>query len=520
MAKTEEAVRPTGRKYVLNQYTYRLPSRVIARKAIKENTTVDIVVVGAGTSGKAAALAAAQSGARVLQIDRHTTFRYSGGHIAAIDSSLQKKLGIKIDKHEVCLQLMRYGGNMPNQKILRLWADLSGQTMDWVMAMTDSAGVETKMYQWPRPAGFDPRTEYYPDFPVAHFQSDGVHAGLNHSLSLSVLEKNARGLGVEIRYQTRALQLIRKGQGRVTGVIVCDRHGDYRQFNARKAVVLCTGDYGNNPWMMRRYCPHGVEAALENNIYMTRNEDLRIAPEPLNTGDGHQMAMRVGAVMEPGLHAPMAHATAGPLGNAPFLRVNAHGLRYENEDVPAQSIANSLVRQPGKKAWQIYDAKWEKEMEGMGIGLGRFTEVNAMIRDKLANQTIEAETIEALAAKMEVSPENLKNTINCYNAMAREGKDKDFGKRADRITTIDQPPFFAGHTTQEFLVVLGGLNTNLRLQPLDADTRVIPGLYLAGNTVGNRFAIDYPVMCPGLSHGMAYVTGRLAGQNASAEPSN
>jgi fumarate reductase flavoprotein subunit len=95
------------------------------------------------------------------------------------------------------------------------------------------------------------------------------------------------------------------------------------------------------------------------------------------------------------------------------------------------------------------------------------------------------------------------------------GKDLDFGKRADRLTTVEKAPFYAGCIRQEFLVVLGGLNTNVRLQPLDSQRRVIPGLYLTGNTVGNRFEIDYPTMCPGLSHGMAYVTGRLAGLNAA-----
>jgi len=108
-------------------------------------------------------------------------------------------------------------------------------------------------------------------------------------------------------------------------------------------------------------------------------------------------------------------------------------------------------------------------------------------------------------------------TVERYNQFARTGKDLDYGKYAVRLTTIDKPPFYAGLSKREFLVVLGGLNTNIRLQPLDADGKAIPGLYLAGNMVGNRFAVDYPVMCAGLSHGMAYVTGRLAGQYAAAE---
>ena len=111
----------------------------------------------------------------------------------------------------------------------------------------------------------------------------------------------------------------------------------------------------------------------------------------------------------------------------------------------------------------------------------------------------------------------LRSTVNRYNKLARMGKDLDFGKRPDRLTPIEKPPFYASVLQQAFLVVLGGLNTNIKLQPLDADRKVIPGIYLAGNTVGNRFAVDYPTMCPGLTHGMAWTTGRLAGLSAAAD---
>jgi fumarate reductase flavoprotein subunit len=225
----------------------------------------------------------------------------------------------------------------------------------------------------------------------------------------------------------------------------------------------------------------------------------------------------IGGVMQSAPHAPMAHATAGPMGNAPFLRVNLEGERYENEDVTAQSIANSLAGQPERKAWQVFDSKWEGELTRMGIGLGRFWEAHPIIRTAFEKETVTADTIEGLAGKMQVPAKAFKATAERYNQLAGIGKDLDFGKYSDRLTTIDKPPFYAGLSRREFLVVLGGLNTNLRLQPLDADRKVIPGLYLAGNMVGNRFAIDYPVMCAGLSHGMAYVTGRLAGQNAAAE---
>lgn len=499
-----------GRKFVV-------PQKPIPPEDIRETFNTDVVVVGAGTSGKAAALSAAEAGARVIQLDKHVTFRWGGGMIAAIDSRLQKKLGIRVDKDEVCRELMRWGGNKPDQRLYRVWTDRSAEIMDWLMDMTGAAGIRTFMHQWPRPDGFDPKTEYYPDFPVCHIQTDDKTPGLNHKIVLECAQERALRLGVDLRYQIPAVQLIRQPNGRVTGVIARDRAGNYVQFNAARAVILCTGDYGNNPWMMEKYCAPAAEVAREHNIYMTRNKDLLEAREPLNVGDGHQMAMLVGAVMEPAPHAPMSHATVGPSGANAFLRVNIYGERFENEDVTAQSSANSLVRQPGKRVWQVFDGKWESELPRMGVGLGTRYEADDVIRTQVEQTTVRADTIEKLARKMEVPVATFQTTIERYNTLARLGRDLDYGKRPDRLTTIEKPPFYAGIIEQHILVVLGGLITNTSFQPLDADRKIIPGLYLAGNTVGNRFANDYPTMCAGLSHSFAWMTGRLCGLSAAAE---
>jgi fumarate reductase flavoprotein subunit len=496
---------------------FEVPQQPVTEKEIKETFTADVVVVGAGTSGKAAALSAAQAGAHVIQIDKHVTFRWGGGMIGAIDSRLQKKLGVKVDKDDLCLQLMKWGGNKPDQRLYRVWADNSGPVLDWLMDITDPEGILTLPMQWPRPAGWDIKSEYYPDYPVAHMHSDGKNRGLNHSLALNIVQKRALALGVDLRYQTPAVQLVRLPNGRVSAVIARDKTRNLVRFNARKAVVLCTGDYGNNPWMMQEYCPDSAEVARRHNIYMTRNQDLLDAPEPLNVGDGHQMAMLVGAVMEPAPHAPMSHATVPAAGANAFLRVNMLGERYENEDVPAQSQANSLVRQPGKKVWQIFDAKWEKEITLMGFGLGTFNQANDIIRANIDKNSLHADTLKELAANIEVPFKTFNETVERVNQLAHLGKDLDYGKRSDRLTTVEKPPFYASPIEQHILVVLGGLITNPRFQPLDREHRVIPGLYLAGNTVGNRFAVDYPTMAAGLSHGFAWVSGRMSGLYAAAE---
>jgi fumarate reductase flavoprotein subunit len=122
---------------------FKIPVKPVPAEDIKETFNTDVVVAGAGTSGKAAALSAAQAGAKVIQIDKHVTFRWGGGMIGAINSRLQKKLGIKIDKDEVCLQLMKWGGNKPDQKLYRVWADRSGEVMDWMMYLTEADGIKT-----------------------------------------------------------------------------------------------------------------------------------------------------------------------------------------------------------------------------------------------------------------------------------------------------------------------------------------------------------------------------------------
>lgn len=522
----EKSKRKSGRESI---WSFEVPPPPIPADDIKEIFTADIVVVGAGTSGKAAALTALEEGASVIQIDKYTTFRYAGGHIAAIGSRLQKKLGIEVDKDDVCLQLMKYAANKPDQRLLRMWADNSGAVMDWLMDMADAEGIETVMYQAPFPDWFDWKTENYPEFPVCHYQlkpgTKGTMMNLDHSMLLNILQDRAVKLGADIRYRTRGVQLVRRGNGRVTGIIARDKEDHYVQFNARKAVILCTGDYASNLEMMEKYCPIALDIARDRNVYMKNPFFTMEAPEPLNVGDGHLMAMWIGAVMEEGPHAAVAHPFPridapplnGAIGSGAHLRVNIEGERYENEDVPGQSVANSLRRQPGKKVWQVCDSKWPEELPKMGMGLGRILEVDDMLRARVEEFALKADTIEELARKMEVPVETFKATVARYNELAGQGKDLDFGKRPDRMFPLNKPPFYAGTIDQSILVVLGGLNVNPRLQPLDADWNVIPGLYLAGNTVGNRFAVDYPTMCPGLTHGMAYVTGRLAARNAAAE---
>jgi fumarate reductase flavoprotein subunit len=317
------------------KYSFETSPPPFPKSDVSESVTTEVVVVGGGLSGLSAALSAAEAGGRVILMEKMPTFQSRGGDNGYIGSRLQKKLGIEIDKDQVILDLMKYGANKPDQRLLRLWADNSAQTIDWLMDMTDAAGISVSIKQFPPPAPFNPANEYYPSYLVSHqYRQDDL---------VRCLMDNALKKGVTLLFNTRAQQLLRKAKGRVTGVIARRADGTYLQINAGKAVILCTGDYGYNAEMMAKYCPQAAYLASKLKT---------------STGDGHQMAMWIGAVMEPAPHAPMTHGFAGPLGNAAFLQVNLKGERFQNEDVPCQSYTNAIERQPGQSAWQVFDDKY------------------------------------------------------------------------------------------------------------------------------------------------------------------
>ncbi|MDD5337806.1 MAG: FAD-dependent oxidoreductase [Dehalococcoidales bacterium] len=473
-------------------YNFEIPSDPVPFSEIKKYIDAEVVVVGAGIAGLSAALSAAEAGTKTILLEKTATVQARGHDNAFIGSRLQAKLGIKIDKDEIILNLMKYGANKPDQRLIRMWAEGSGKTADWLMDMTDTAGIEVIIKQYPPPPAFNNTTEYYPQYHVTHHYR-------NERLVAKCLLDNAIKKGVVTYFKTRAKQLLRKGKDRVTGVIAQNEAGEYLQFNAAKAVILCTGDYGNNAEMMAKYCP----------------QSAYLAPMILtSTGDGHIMAMWIGGVMEPGPHTPMIHGPAGPLLSAAYLQVNLLGKRFQNEDVPIQSNVNAVERQPNRIAWQVFDSKYPAELPYHGLGLGKIIIATGKIRQEVSQVAIAANSIEELAVKMKLPIVTFKATVKRYNELARSGKDLDFGKRSDRMSPIDKPPYYAGKSGYSLLTVLGGLNINDRLQPLDKNWEVIPGIYLAGNTMGNRFSIDYPTMCPGLSHGMAIHYGRIAGLNA------
>lgn len=502
------------------QFAWELQPDKIPESLVKETVVTDVVVVGGGEAGLVSALSATESGAQVIVLEKHTTGRYGGQFNAAINSKMMWEKGIKPDKELIVLYFMKLHDSRPDQRLIRLWADHSEEVIDWMLSMTEAEGIETKLAMWPIPQNWIPEQELYPEYNY-YSHAIGYKYGDSNKPLLDCLKKNLLKKGGKILYSTPGVQLIREAQGRVTGVIARNKEG-YIKFIARKAVILCTGDFGNDPEMMSKYCSPSIsKLAATTNLYTSFMSPEEIPQKKLNVGDGQKMAMWIGGQMEERNIGTMSWAF-GPGPNSPsFLKINAKGERFISEDTCIWLLANAIVRQPQGIVWEVFDAKYPEEFHrtpmsqvtsnSKGLSIDEQKNIEALC--------VRADTIEELAIKIKVPAETLKATVDRRNELVRSGKDQDFGVPLERFVSIEKPPFFAAPLQPMFAVSVGGLIVNEKLQALDADSNVIPGLYLAGNTVGKRFGEHFNNPIGGMSNGFACTHGYLAGKNAAAEKS-
>lgn len=485
------------------------PPRPIPAGEIKNTVTTDVVVIGAGAAGMATALSAAEGGAKVVVLDKMKKFSARGFDIAAVDSRIQKKMGIKIDLPTAIRALIKSGDKQVKEELYWIWCRHSGKVLDWILDQVEPEGLFAKIsaaqYKGP---------DYF-EYPVTHHILGGPHEKEGAFIDvIQIFEKNAKAKGVDFRYSTPAARLIREGKGPVTGVIA-GKPGNYTRFIGKKGVVMATGDFGSNPEMLHYYIPFAKYVDL--NVY---------TPMGANTGDGHKMGLWAGAALQKGTHAPMIHTVGGAWPYF-FLHVNKLGLRYQNEDLACQACCLGKMMQPEGIGWTILDSDFLKHVpKTLAIGGGFFwdhpgrnfgeewtpkDDLEALEDNMKRGLAFRADTLDELAAKMKVPADALKATVERYNELVKKGVDEDFGKRRELLFAIEKPPFIAGLVKSALLTTTSGLRVNTKLEVLDDRDEPLGGLYAVGNVQGDMFAVDYPTVFPGLSHGRCVTFGRLVG---------
>ena len=553
-----------------------IPPDPISESSIKSTLSADVVIVGAGVTGLSAARAASEAGASVIVIDKANTYSMAG-QFGVIDSRVHKHFNIKIDKNALVLDALKQMSFRANQRIWKYWAENSGAAFDWMLELAPDVGFlteeqdppatsdESKMYvrtlYYPRPAGYDPSKELSPSYPttltfVSNFESMGAGAGgaigsigamgaggapAGPPSIMDLVYKRCLDKGCKFIFSTWARQLIRPGnKGRVQGVICQDKNGVYTKILAKKGVILAAGDYGSNKEMLAYYTPWALKCV---NFWAKKDA----AGKPTNTGDGQLMGVWVGAKMEDGPHAPMTHTMGGHMGTDSFFLANAEGERFVNEDLGGQWLSNALYRQPGNFGWQIFDDKWPEQIIHMAMSHGSInffvdeqknpelkrvgrqgltsykSREGLMSKDtmSMSGEALKtADTLKELVGKLKLDAKaqiRLLESIERYNMLAKKGVDEDFGKVAKRLYPIENPPFYATKITAgSMLVCMGGLTCEPETGNVqDKEYKRIEGLYAAGNTMGGRFLVDYPVVAAGISFGMALTQGRLVGTVAA-----
>jgi fumarate reductase flavoprotein subunit len=227
---------------------------------------IDVVVVGSGVSGLAAALEAAQAGAKVVVFEKQPSLGGTSNFFEgmfAVGSSMQKEKYIAYSSDQAFKNFMEYNHWLSEARLVRSLINRSAENIEWLKNL----GVE-----------FVEVTINMPDAPRTYHVVKGKGQAVVKALLIKLQEK-----GVSVRTSAPVKQILKGGNG-LSGVVV-ELNGTATEV-ACKAVVIASGGYANNAEWIRKYA--GLE--LGETVMPMGNVG--------KMGDGIRMAWEIGAAAE------------------------------------------------------------------------------------------------------------------------------------------------------------------------------------------------------------------------------
>jgi fumarate reductase flavoprotein subunit len=475
------------------------------------NMKADVIVVAGGPAGLAAAISAAEGGARVVLFEKGST---TGGAANmgmgpfAVESRIQKAKQVGLTKDEAFRIHMDHTHWRVDAKLVRAYYNKSADTIDWLEKM----GVV-----------FADAASY---FPGAHFTwhwvlpESGKPGPTAAATMTKLMTQRAKKLGVKVMLQTPVTKIIKQGRD-INGVMAEDRSGNEIQVNS-KVVIVATGGFGDNPKMIKKH----TEYEFGKDMY-----NFRI---PGCEGDGLRMAWSVGAAksdmnIEMMYGIPEMGLVFGLMAvfHQPNLMVNLQGERFMNEDIMGNTAytGNAIAQQKDRTAFAIFDTvtkeHYEKHGFGHPISIAPDVKVDDLegIMQNAIKQGCEnlyiADSIEELAEKTRIDFKGLITTIAEYNEYATKGRDPLFNRNHEHLHPLKGPRYYAGKNMPSAYGSLGGIKINHKTEVLDKNWDRIPGLYAAGTDACTIFGDSYVFSLPGNTMGFALNSGRMAGENAA-----
>lgn len=458
------------------------------------NRETDVVVVGTGYAGLAAAIEAHDAGAKVVVVDKAqviggNSIIASGGY-NAVDPERQKKQNIEdsIDLHYK--HTIEGGDYRGHPDLVRYYVENALDGLHWL----EKQGVEFESEVFTIVGALWPR-------------SHAVAGGKRGAAIVMALKKQVDERNIPVLMNHALTGMYRENflEGPILG-IEAENRGKITSIKAKKAVILATGGFGADVKMRSKYDPR-------------LTEDVPTTNAPTATGEGIRHAADVGADLTgmdfiQGLIAcnyfTKKYGDLVNLGIDHAVFVNINGERFVSEDQRRDIMAEATLIQPKKVMLWVTDDRCKKRYDK--------EKIETIIEKGLS---FRAETLEDLGKilneKFGTPIDTFVQTIKEYNQFAKQGKDPKFEKRHENLKTIEKPPFWASPTQVGVHHTMGGIViTAPSANVLDRWGKPIPRLYAAGEVTGGIHGTN---RLGGNATGDCIVYGRTAGKHAAKEKS-
>ena len=483
----------------------------------------DIIIMGAGTAGLAAAVEAAGRGAKVIIFEKASTTGGTGNMgmgPLGIESRLQRLKNVLLTREQAFKIFMDFTHWRVDAALVSAYINKSGDTISWLEDM----GVE-----------FADVASYFRGSEITHHQVKGATGSpgpMATATMMKCMTDRANELGVKIYLNTPIKKLI-KEKDKVVGVIAEGKDG---QVEARaKAVIIATGGFGDNVEMIRKYTGYD----WGKNLFSMRipgvlGEGIRLAWEAGAAEEGLNMeliyglqGMTGGSMSNEGMTMMLQLMAANYAFQQPGLMVNLLGERFINEEIIGAwtFTANAIARQKDSCGFMIMDEIKKTQFVTKSLDIGtspmpvdKVENLDAVIDQCVGVQNpvvFKANSLDELAKKTGINAASLKKTVEEYNRACEIGRDDVFHKDAKYLFPVKQPPFYAGRHAPAAYGSLGGIKINHRTEAIDKDFNPIHGLYAAGTDACSLYADSYVFVLGGNTMGFALNTGRIAGENAA-----